>query len=247
MNLLTPASIPDQGRHQPIPHNRSREGSPLAPVKPLDRLLQPTVGTHCSMMGSFIFLLVLLLLSSCTPETRIATNQPTATLPSTVTLAPTSTPLPPTPTPPSLGLVPSDCPPSSPSETISPAIGPAVGGSPVWAIGIAPGPIHIPSYFTYTQYGWTWKVAWEIGPNYTNLVTLRGGNIRDGTPLWFQVADQDASTSPVLDPQHPQRGSAIGPNWAEWGSYLYIPAAGCYYLEATWPGGHWRVNFAAGR
>jgi len=167
---------------------------------------------------------------------------------------PTDTPLPPTTptsTPPPLGAVPQDCPPGPTPQPISPYIGPAIGSSPVWAVGFG-GPhavLHIPvSYDTYIpQYGWTWKLIWEVGPNYTHRITLRGGDLRNSTSLWFQFSG-DPTTSPILDaqtPDHPE--SVIGNNWAEWGSYLYIPAAGCYYLEASWPGGHWRITFAAGR
>jgi hypothetical protein len=104
-----------------------------------------------------------------------------------------------------------------------------------------------PSYLTdtSTRYGWMWKLVWEVGPHYTGPVTLRGGNLRTGIPLWFAF-DQGPTIAPVLvHPDHPV--SALGGNWGEWGSYLSIPVAGCYYLQATWPGGHWRITFAAGR
>jgi hypothetical protein len=32
-----------------------------------------------------------------------------------------------------------------------------------------------------------------------------------------------------------------------WFDVLYLPGAGCYTLQASWPGGGWIVNFAAGR
>jgi len=34
--------------------------------------------------------------------------------------------------------------------------------------------------------------------------------------------------------------------WAEFPGSLTILKAGCYYLEATWPGGSWHITFAAG-
>jgi hypothetical protein len=80
---------------------------------------------------------------------------------------------------------------------------------------------------------------------YTHPITLTGGNLRGGTLLWFQIDQQNPSTSPTLDPLHAERQPDAG--WLEWGSYLYIPTAGCYYLEAKWPSGSWRINFSAGK
>lgn len=168
--------------------------------------------------------------------------------PTVIRSTPTSPPtLVPTATPPPLGLVPQNCPTTPASRNIFPDIGPGVGTSPVWAFGLGT-PILIPtSYFTYTPYGWTWKVIWRVSSGYTHLVRLHAGNLRGSSPLWFQIDDQAPSTSPVLDALHAVRSSASEAPWVEWGSYLYIPAAGCYQVEATWPGGQWSISFAAGR
>lgn len=152
-----------------------------------------------------------------------------------------------TPTSPPLSKVPQNCPVGQAPHIISPALGPVIGGAPVWAV--MPTTLHIPSYFTYTpKYGWEWKIVWEVGPSYTHPVTLDGRNLHNNTSLTFQIDEQDVSISPILDPSYPGHPrSVLGKDWVEWGSYMYIPAAGCYYLEATWPGGHWRITFAAGR
>jgi len=73
--------------------------------------------------------------------------------------------------------------------------------------------------------------------------------MQTGTPLEFQFANPDpVVTSLFLDPNHPNHLDAgAGPDYEEWGSYLYIPTAGCYQLDATWPGGQWSFPFAAGR
>jgi len=109
--------------------------------------------------------------------------------------------------------------------------------------------VRIPSYFDYTQYGWPWKVIWRVSTRYTQPVQLHGGSLRTGTPLWFQIGEP-ASTTPILDPRPDEQQIAQSGNpteFVEWKSYLYIPGAGCYYVEADWPGGSWRVTFAAGR
>jgi hypothetical protein len=114
--------------------------------------------------------------------------------------------------------------------------------SPVWATL----PALIPLRAGYTQYGWAWKIIWEVGPKFTHTVTLHGTNVRTSTSLLFQV-DDSPTTSPVLDPGYPGHlHAAFGDDWAEWGSYVFLPGTGCYSMEAMWPGGHWLVYFAAG-
>jgi hypothetical protein len=34
--------------------------------------------------------------------------------------------------------------------------------------------------------------------------------------------------------------------WATFPSGLYVPKAGCYYLDARWRSGQWRMTFGAG-
>ena len=171
-----------------------------------------------------------------------------------------STPAPspsPTPTPlvasaANVGPVPQNCSPGPTPKNVDPSqFGPGVGGSPVWAIGFD-GPhatVHLNGWSedpSLVQYGWNYKILWSVGPNYTHPVVLRGGLLSGGTPLWFQNGDQTPTTAPMLDPRYPGTltGSDVG--WAEFPSYLLIPKAGCYYLEAQWPGGSWRISFAAG-
>lgn len=192
---------------------------------------------------------LLLIMTACSPS---------APLPSRGSASPTvaqpSATFPPTPastvTPPPLGVVPQNCSPGAVPHNVFSALGPAVGQAPIWAVGFD-GPhavLRIPtSYDTYTQYGWTWKLVWTVGPHFSQKVTLHAVNLRTGEPLWFQF-DGPQTSSPVLDPQqsnHP--APAAGEGYAEWGSYLFIPVAGCYQIEATWPGGQWRILFAAGR
>jgi len=172
------------------------------------------------------------------------------------TLVPTATPTP-TPTPlvasaADVGPVPQNCPPGPTPKNVDPSeFGPGVGGSPVWAIGFA-GPhatIHLKGASedpSLVQYGWEYKILWSVGPNYTHPVVLGGGSLSGGTPLRFQIGDQTPTAAPVLDPRYPGTNTGSDVGWAEFPSYLLIPKAGCYYLEASWPGGSWRITFAAG-
>ncbi len=150
-----------------------------------------------------------------------------------------------------LGAAPPYCLQGPMPRSISSAIGPLVGGAPVWVAGFD-GPratLHIsdPEPATYTRYGWIGDVLWEVGPHFPNAVILQGKNLRDGSPVWFRVASQAATTTLVLNPGAPHAVSRLGRDWAEWRGYIYIAVAGCYSLEAIWPGGQWRFTFAAGR
>jgi hypothetical protein len=127
------------------------------------------------------------------------------------------------------------------------SMAPVVGGGPVWAT--LPPVVHIAPNGspTYTPYGWSWKVIWEVGPNYPHSIALRAMRVSDQTPLWFEF-DGPPTTTPTLDPAHPSHPvSKLGDDWREWGSYLYVPTAGCYRLQALWLEGTWELTFAAGR
>jgi hypothetical protein len=96
--------------------------------------------------------------------------------------------------------------------------------------------------------GWGHKFLWVVEDSVKGLVTIHGANLRDGSPL-LPSADGQGPTSTltllVLDAHDPHRAMYVD-QWAEFPGGLTIPKAGCYYLEATWPGGSWRITFAAG-
>jgi len=179
----------------------------------------------------------------------VACTQATATPPPTNSTRPVVSA---TLVPATVGPVPRTCPPGPTLNNVNPSLfGPGVGGSPVWAVGFD-GP-HATAHLQgiaqnpgTVWYGWDYKILWSVGPNYTHPVVLRGGSLNDGTPLWFQIGDQSLTTAPVLDPVHPGTITGSDAGWAEFPSYLLIPKAGCFYLEAHWPGGSWRFTFAAG-
>ena len=202
-----------------------------------------------------IWLLLAWFVGACSPAPGGPPANPSpavhqTVLVSTPSILPSPAPPTPTPTPPPLGPVPQDCPPGSLLHPPLNGFGPVLGGGKVWFDGIG-GP-HAVIQFTgiddYTSpYGHTRKLVWEVGPPPVGLVRIRGENLRTHQPLWFQF-DDTPTTDAVLDPQHPNHPvSVVDISWAEWGSYLFIPAAGCYTLSASWPGGQWRIFFAAGR
>lgn len=208
--------------------------------------------SQCITVRFTLFFILLFVIVACNPTTpvpskTVSDNTPSATPPTTIPTAITPTM---TPTPPPLASLPRNCPAQAMPQRKFSALGPVVGQAPIWAAGfdVPLAAIPVPtSYDTYTQYGWVWKLVWEVGPHFSQNVTLHGMNLQTGTPLHFQF-DGPVTTSPVLNPQQPDHpGSAISSAYEEWGSYIYILVAGCYSLEATWAGGHWQVNFAAGR
>ncbi len=146
-----------------------------------------------------------------------------------------------------VGPVPQDCPPGPAPREVDPSeFGPGVGGFPVWGIGFE-GPhatVHLNGLLSGV-YGWGVKVLWAVGPHYTSTVTLHGGNLRTGSPLWLGGGD-GLALSLVLDPLHPGTITGSDHGWAEFPGGMDVPQAGCYYLEAHWPGGSWRITFAAG-
>ncbi len=149
-----------------------------------------------------------------------------------------------------VGPVPTNCPHGPEPMVLSSHFGPGIGGYPAWAIGFGGPHATMPIYagnLEPSRYGWPQKVLWVVKRSYPGLVRLRGANLADGVQLWFEIGGRrEVTVAPVLkapEPAIPYQTEG----WAEFPSYLYIPRAGCYTLEAEWEGGFWRVNFAAGR
>jgi hypothetical protein len=198
-----------------------------------------------------ILVAFLLVLTGCTSSktqnvapvsTRPVTNGPTATSTSIAAI-------------PTVGSVPRTCPISNPTHHLIGGMS-FIGTAPVWATWI-PGPSvyregPVSSSNPPTNYdpahGWEiTKVVWEVGPNSTQSVMIHGQERSNHTPVLIQFGNDDPTSQAVLDPQHPDHPlSVLGDGWAEWGSYIIVPKAGCYSLEASWPTGHWTVTFAFG-
>lgn len=146
---------------------------------------------------------------------------------------------------PELDYAPLNCGPLPVLQELSPDIARMAGGSPFGLVGIA-GEGYIPvAPNNPTKWGYIANTYWVTAPSYTGTVSLKGANIADGTPLWFDL-NNGATTNPTLDTRHP--GAVTLPSgWNHWPSYLYIPKAGCYQIEATWPGGSWEITIGAGK
>lgn len=209
-----------------------------------------------------------LLLAACTgASSPQAGHTPTvnASIPTpTATTQPSPTPIP-SPsggTSTSLGPLPQTCPVSSIStpKTISPAFGPMVGAGSAWGGGInsykqvplalvwSPGD----AFTSHTQHGWRHKLLWVVSTPLPGNVTIQGANLSTGAPLYPNAEYASAAstaTTLVLNPSDPtvlKQDANRDAQWTQFPGGLTVPAAGCYSLQATWPGGSWQITFAAG-
>ena len=129
----------------------------------------------------------------------------------------------------------------------------AAGRSPVLVIGFG-GPDAVLTHLKHAQppeIGWYRRIVLLTETNYAGTVTLQGGELRDGTPIWFGMRqhNQGPITSLTVRPMDASISNHFGDD-QQWGlvpATLYIPRAGCYFLTATWPEGRWIVFFSAGR
>jgi hypothetical protein len=153
-----------------------------------------------------------------------------------------------------LGPAPDDCPANSQTHPFEfKGTQRTASSSPVLVIGLG-GPHAVLTHFTQAQspeIGWYKRIVLLIKTNYTGTVTFRGGEMHDGTPIWFGMK-QDSQTPITTFTVLPLNSSTSNHTRSdeEWGlstATLYIPRAGCYFLLATWPEGGWIVVFSAGR
>jgi hypothetical protein len=153
-----------------------------------------------------------------------------------------------------LGPAPDDCPAIPQTHPFEFKGAPsAAGSSPVLVIGLG-GPHAVLTHFTHAQppeIGWYKRIILLTETNYAGTVMFRGGEIHDGTPIWFgmeQHSQVPITTFTVL-PLNSSVSNHTGSDeeWRLSTATLYIARAGCYFLMATWPEGGWVVFFSAGR
>jgi hypothetical protein len=209
---------------------------------------------------------LLVLLTACTESSELPAGHTPMTnaAPSTptVTVRPVPSPSPFGGAKASLGPLPQTCSPSPIHllTTISSQFAPAVGAGPAWGVGIgsykqvplalvwAPGD----ALTAHTQYGWGHKLLWVVATHVQGAVTIHGMNLRTGTPVYPDAEYAEASSTPaalILNPSDPtvvSQDANRDDQWTQFPGGLTVPGAGCYSLEATWPGGSWHLTFAAG-
>jgi hypothetical protein len=161
------------------------------------------------------------------------------------------------PTPPRparrLAAAPTNCTGPAPRMVAFGDYGNLIGTSPVWA-GVYAAfdrrqqAYHVEAGAPRTVHGWRVKDLWIVAPKIESPVRVVGGELGGSQSLWFEVAERDDKpvSAAVLDPARPGVPPSVD-GYKEFPSYVYIPRAGCYFLEARWPGGHWRLVFGLGR
>jgi len=155
-----------------------------------------------------------------------------------------------------------------PAPTTCPAIGPTptstppglegtwVGASPFWFdpyLELDPA-TSVWHYFADMglkgRDGWSVKVIWLLARTLTEPARISIKSLGSGRPLWITIGGSytERSTAPRLDPARPSHPDVPAkPYTHEWGSYVVFPQAGCYAVEAQWPGESRRLVFAFGR
>ncbi|MFL5629347.1 MAG: hypothetical protein ACJ788_27525 [Ktedonobacteraceae bacterium] len=130
-----------------------------------------------------------------------------------------------------------------------------IGAFPVWVSNFDDHfailhmlPTTVPVHAFASGVGWQVDVQVEIDERYSGPITLSGSQ-DNGTPFLFSlVPSGQLLTSITLDTRHPivKPGARPVPydHKTAWNVSLYFPAAGCYSLDAKWPGGNWHATFA---
>ena len=235
-----------------------QQASPMPPARTAG--LSPRARTRRVIIAASVLLLAAMVMVGSISSIRnralalIVGPTPSAALPPTATLLPTFPPLPtstPILPPQPLGTVPQNCQPGMAPQVFDPNdFGPGIGGGPLWVTGFE-GPRATlaldPSPQNYSTYGWGATIIVALDTTQPLTATLEGTSVNTGFPLWFAFSFLFQGPRMGLEFSADHASQHSDGQWASWIGYLSIPAAGCYRLKATWPGGQWQVNFAAGR
>lgn len=231
---------------------------------PRQKCLGGPAGLPLCACRSAVGMLAAVLLTSCastgatvSPTTRTATAGRSLSPTATVLPAPVLTPL--APPPPQCALTP------PPRQLTVARLGlnanaQLVGGGVFWIFGA-----FYSNTFHLGQMGSTeWpgtKMVVEVGPNYSQPVTLQLRDLRTGALAWWtdgQTPPGSATQTLVLDPQTDSASvgqvpglpdiphGEVAPGWHEWGLFPIFEVAGCYALHASWSGGSWQSTLAVG-
>ncbi len=153
-----------------------------------------------------------------------------------------------------LDATPAACPQNTQTQNFdAPYLPPGVGGGPFWVTGFT-GPRAVLNHLVRAhppQLGWYQQIQLVGATNFPDTITLQGGITGSAFPLWFGFDPHEKDL--IFSYQYSPADSSLSNHttddqqWAVRPINLYIPQAGCYYLQATWDGGSWTEYFAAGR
>ncbi|MGH2497341.1 MAG: hypothetical protein ACRDIV_21785 [Ktedonobacteraceae bacterium] len=153
-----------------------------------------------------------------------------------------------------LDATPAACPQNTLTQNFdAPSLPAGVGGAPLWVTGFS-GPRAILNHLVRAhppELGWYQQIQLVGATNFSGAIKLQGGIVGNIYPLWFGFDPHERDL--IVNYQYNPGDSSISNHttddqqWNIRPINLYIPQAGCYYLQAIWDGGSWIAYFAAGR
>lgn len=153
-----------------------------------------------------------------------------------------------------LDATPAACPQNTLTQNFdAPSLPAGVGGTPLWVTGFT-GPRAVLNHLVRAhppELGWYQQIQLVGATNFSGAIKLQGGIAGSIYPLWFGFDPHEKDL--IVNYQYNPGDSSISNHatddqqWNIRSINVYIPQAGCYYLQATWDGGGWIVFFAAGR
>ncbi|MBI5670872.1 MAG: hypothetical protein HZC41_23005 [Chloroflexi bacterium] len=155
-----------------------------------------------------------------------------------------------------MDFVPADCGQLAEPIAIDPLIPQAVGAWPIWIAlpnwtGATKGILVVSNQHNHPEHqldGWWFtKAAWFVDKSYVGEVRIRGVNLADNSPIYFDFSSDEPHTVASLNPDQPG-GFVTGlDELAFFPSGVWVSDAGCYRLEAEWDGGRWQQIIAVSR
>lgn len=247
----------DRGGGAPMEGDDFELEAPDLPQRPPQRRRRPDaargqrrVGPLTAAASGALLLALVMVLTVLRAATAEPPTTPTLQVPPIVYHAPTVPAAWATPDPASIAPPPS-CPPTSGTQTIKYLLAPALGVAPLWLAGFDQATtqpvVHFESRLPreYTLRGWAWEAIFATDLGYAGPATVSGGSLgRQGQGEVVFGQGSSVVSALVLDTRAPASRLV---SWGEWVMAIYVPGPGCYYVQARWPGGGWRVTFAAGR
>jgi hypothetical protein len=125
-------------------------------------------------------------------------------------------------------------------HAVSPDFGDAVGSGPVYLVaGLTNGVLYYnpPQDFDASAGPWGGaKVLWQIKPEYTGLVLIRGQQV-DGTHILDFNGGVDfkptnaLGSEPLLKELHLKGGGSTSASWPTWVTFTRVEAPGCYAYQ----------------
>jgi hypothetical protein len=149
-------------------------------------------------------------------------------------------------TAPALARPPASC--RGSATTLVATVGRAIGEPPLYAADFGPrrAMLHVENG-PLTARGWRVKVLFVLDAQATQRISVRGTRLGGSGALWFRVTGRRVAKTAAIDPTVPAVPYDGSSRWKDYPTYFFLPRAGCFRLEARWPGGGWTKVFAGGR